>query len=153
MAPVQQHRRGGHAVGGERTRHGRRLTALHHDHRKVQVAGCLDARAARAGSEAARQRGALLRLQARVPQIGDVRGLGSMLAIELVTDPGTKEADADLAQRVIAKARDRGLLLLTCGPHKNVVRLLPPLTATAEEVTSGVAMLEAAVLDAINSAS
>ena len=110
----------------------------------------LVARAAAIGDQI---RGALLRLQARVPQIGDVRGLGSMLAMELVTDPGTKEPDADLTQRVIAKARDRGLLLLTCGPHKNVVRLLPPLTASPEEITSGVAMLEAAVLDAISSAS
>lgn len=108
---------------------------------------------ARAAAIGAQIRDALLRLQARVPQIGDVRGLGSMLAIELVRDPVTKEADADLAQRVIDKARDQGLLLLKCGPHKNVVRLLPPLTATAGEITSGVAILEAAVLDAIGSAS
>ncbi len=92
-------------------------------------------------------RTALLRLQARVPRIGDVRGLGAMLAIELVTDPATKAPDAELAQRIIDQSRERGLLLLKCGPHKNVVRLLPPLTATAEEITSGVAMLEAAVLD------
>ena len=91
---------------------------------------------------------ALLRLQARVPQIGDVRGLGAMLAIELVSDPATKAPDAELAQRIIDSARERGLLLLKCGPHKNVVRLLPPLTASSEEVTAGTARLEAAVLDA-----
>jgi 4-aminobutyrate aminotransferase/(S)-3-amino-2-methylpropionate transaminase len=88
---------------------------------------------------------ALLALQARVPRIGDVRGLGAMLAIELVTDPATRDPDPELAQRIIDAARDRGLLLLKCGPHKNVVRLLPPLTASAEEMTSGVARLEAAV--------
>jgi 4-aminobutyrate aminotransferase/(S)-3-amino-2-methylpropionate transaminase len=93
-------------------------------------------------------RGALLRLQARVPAIGDVRGMGAMLAIEMVADPATKAPDAELAQRIIDAARDRGLLLLKCGPHKNVVRLLPPLTASSEEITSGVARLEAAVLDA-----
>ena len=92
-------------------------------------------------------RTALLRLQARLPRIGDVRGLGAMLAIELVADPATRAPDAEFAQRIIDQARERGLLLLKCGPHKNVVRLLPPLTATAEEITSGVAMLEAAVLD------
>jgi len=108
---------------------------------------------ARAAALGDQMREALLRLQAGVPQIGDVRGLGCMLAIEFVKDGGTKEADADLAQRVIDNARERGLLLLKCGPHKNVVRLLPPLTATAEEMTSGVAILEAAVLDAISSAS
>ena len=53
-----------------------------------------------------------------------------------------------MAQRVIDGARDRGLLLLKCGPHKNVVRLLPPLTASPEEITSGIERLEAAVLDA-----
>ena len=105
----------------------------------------LVARAAAMGDEI---RSALLRLQARVPQIGDVRGLGAMLAIELVSDPATREPDADFAQRVIEHARDLGLLLLKCGPHKNVVRLLPPLTASADEITSGVAMLEAAVHDA-----
>ena len=98
-------------------------------------------------------RGALLRLQGRVPQIGDVRGLGAMLAIELVADPATREPDAELAQRVIDKARDRGLLLLKCGPHKNVVRLLPPLTASPEEIASGLAMLDASVADAISSTS
>jgi 4-aminobutyrate aminotransferase/(S)-3-amino-2-methylpropionate transaminase len=88
-------------------------------------------------------RAGLVRLQSRVPQIGDVRGLGAMLAIELVTNRATKTPDAELAQRAIDRARDRGLLLLKCGPHKNVVRLLPPLTATADEVTSALAMLEA----------
>ena len=100
---------------------------------------------ARAAAMGDRIRTALHALQARVPHIGDVRGLGAMLAIELVADPATKAPHAELAQRVIDKARDRGLLLLKCGPHKNVVRLMPPLTASAEEITSGVAMLEAAV--------
>jgi 4-aminobutyrate aminotransferase / (S)-3-amino-2-methylpropionate transaminase / 5-aminovalerate transaminase len=93
-------------------------------------------------------RGALLGLQARVPAIGDVRGLGAMLAIELVADRASKAPDAELAQRIIDAARDRGLLLLKCGPHKNVVRLLPPLTASPEDIGSGVERLEAAVLDA-----
>jgi 4-aminobutyrate aminotransferase/(S)-3-amino-2-methylpropionate transaminase len=106
----------------------------------------LVARAAAIGDQ---MRDALLRLQGRVPQIGDVRGLGAMLAIELVTDPATKEPDADFAQRVIDRARDRGLLLLKCGPHKNVVRLLPPLTASAEEIASGITMLERAVLESV----
>jgi 4-aminobutyrate aminotransferase/(S)-3-amino-2-methylpropionate transaminase len=104
--------------------------------------------AARGAAIGDQLRGALLSLQARVPAIGDVRGLGAMLAIELVADPATKAPDAELAQRIIDAARDRGLLLLKCGPHKNVVRLLPPLTASPEEIASGVERLEAAVLDA-----
>ena len=105
----------------------------------------LVARAAAIGEQLRR---ALLLLQTRVTRIGDVRGLGAMLAIELVIDRATREPDSESAQRVIDNARDRGLLLLKCGPHKNVVRLLPPLTASDAEITSGVAMLEAAVLDA-----
>jgi len=104
--------------------------------------------AARGAAIGDQMRAALLRLQARVPAIGDVRGLGAMLAIELVADPASKAPDAELAQRIIDAARDRGLLLLKCGPHKNVVRLLPPLTASPEEIASGVERLEAAVLDA-----
>jgi 4-aminobutyrate aminotransferase/(S)-3-amino-2-methylpropionate transaminase len=103
---------------------------------------------ARAAAIGEQLRAALLRLQARVPQIGDVRGLGAMLAIELVVDPATREPDAELAQRIIDRARDRGLLLLKCGPHKNVVRLLPPLTASSDEMTSAAARLESAVDDA-----
>jgi 4-aminobutyrate aminotransferase / (S)-3-amino-2-methylpropionate transaminase / 5-aminovalerate transaminase len=100
----------------------------------------------RAAQMGAQIREALLGLQARVPGIGDVRGLGCMLAIELVTDRATKEPDANLAQRVIDRARDRGLLLLKCGPHKNVVRLLPPLTATVEEIARGLDILAAAIV-------
>jgi 4-aminobutyrate aminotransferase/(S)-3-amino-2-methylpropionate transaminase len=101
---------------------------------------------ARAAAIGDRIRAALVRLQQRTPAIGDVRGLGAMLAIELVAGRATKQPDADLAQRIVDQARERGLLLLKCGPHKNVVRLLPPLTASDEEVASAMGMLEAAVL-------
>jgi 4-aminobutyrate aminotransferase/(S)-3-amino-2-methylpropionate transaminase len=106
----------------------------------------LVARAAAIGDQI---RAALLRLQKRLPQIGDVRGLGAMMAIELVAGASTKDPDADAAQRVIDGARDRGLLLLKCGPHKNVVRLLPPLTASVDEVASAMVMLEQAVEAAV----
>jgi 4-aminobutyrate aminotransferase/(S)-3-amino-2-methylpropionate transaminase len=102
-----------------------------------------------AARHGAQIREALLRLQARTPAIGDVRGLGCMLAIELVTDRATKAADAELAQHVVDAARAHGLLLLKCGPHKNVVRLLPPLTATAKEIASGLERLDAAIQEAL----
>ena len=76
-----------------------------------------------------------------MPHIGDVRGLGAMLAMELVTDRDTREPDASLAQAVIDRARDRGLILLKCGPHKNVVRLLPPLVATDADVACALHIL------------
>ena len=93
----------------------------------------------------AQLRDGLQRLAARVPAIGDVRGLGCMLAIELVRDRTTKEPDGDRAQRVIDRAREDGLLLLKCGPEKNVVRLLPPLNATADEAARALDILEGAL--------
>jgi 4-aminobutyrate aminotransferase len=72
----------------------------------------------------------------RHEQIGEVRGLGPMLAFEL------REQTADLAQAVVTAAFERGLLLLACGLHGNVIRLLPPLTVTDAELASGVELLE-----------
>ena len=68
-----------------------------------------------------------------------------MLAIELVTDRESRAPDADLAQRVIDRARDRGLILLKCGPHKNVVRFLPPLVATDADVARALDVVGAAL--------
>ena len=62
--------------------------------------------------------------QQRWPEIGDVRGLGAMLAIELVRDPATKEADADTATAVVEAAAERGLLLLKSGIYSNCIRVL-----------------------------
>jgi 4-aminobutyrate aminotransferase/(S)-3-amino-2-methylpropionate transaminase len=93
-----------------------------------------------------RLRSALMRLQSRAPTVGDVRGLGAMLAIELVSDRATRAADAGCADRVVTRAREKGLLLLKAGALRNVVRLLPPLTATDDEIDRGLEILNAAVL-------
>jgi len=87
----------------------------------------------------------LLRLQSRDAGIGDVRGLGCMLAIEFVEDRASKRPDAARAARVIDEARSRGLLLLKCGPHKNVVRFLPPLVASEADIARGLEILGAAI--------
>ena len=68
------------------------------------------------------------------PQIGDVRGLGAMLAIELVRDPATKEPAPELASRVVEEAAQRGLLLLKAGVHSNCLRVLCPLVITDPEL-------------------
>ncbi len=70
----------------------------------------------------------MLAWQVRWPQIGDVRGLGAMLAIELVTDPDTKEPARELAAAVIEAALQRGLILLKAGSEGNCIRVLCPLT-------------------------
>jgi 4-aminobutyrate aminotransferase / (S)-3-amino-2-methylpropionate transaminase / 5-aminovalerate transaminase len=59
--------------------------------------------------------------------VGDVRGRGAMIAIELV-QPGTIEPDAALTGRIAAAAHQQGLVVLTCGTYGNVLRLLPPLS-------------------------
>jgi 4-aminobutyrate aminotransferase len=69
----------------------------------------------------------LVALQAEVPQIADVRGPGSMVAVEFFK-AGTQTPDADFTKRVQARALERGLLLLVCGVHANVIRFLYPLT-------------------------
>lgn len=104
----------------------------------------------RAKAMGERLRAGLLGLQSRCPHVGDVRGLGAMLAIELVEDRDRKAPATALAARVIEAARARGLLLLTCGPHKNVVRILAPLVATVDEIDAGLSRLDSALHDAIS---
>jgi 4-aminobutyrate aminotransferase/(S)-3-amino-2-methylpropionate transaminase len=73
-------------------------------------------------------RSRMLAWQARWSQIGDVRGLGAMIAIELVRDPGSKEPAPELSAAVIAAALERGLILLKAGLAGNCIRVLCPLT-------------------------
>lgn len=84
-------------------------------------------------------------LQARFPQVGEVRGLGPMVALELVRDPVSKEPAPDLAQKVLEAARQEGLILLKAGMYGNVIRVLVPLIATVEEVREGMRRLEVAL--------
>ena len=76
----------------------------------------------------------MLAWQERFPAIGDVRGLGAMLAIELVADRATKQPAPELAQAVIEAALHRGLLLLKAGVHGNAIRVLCPLVLTDAEL-------------------
>jgi 4-aminobutyrate aminotransferase/(S)-3-amino-2-methylpropionate transaminase len=79
-------------------------------------------------------RARMLAWQDRFPAIGDVRGLGSMLALELVADRATKEPAPQLAQAVIDAALQRGLLLLKAGVRGNAIRVLVPLVITDGEL-------------------
>jgi 4-aminobutyrate aminotransferase/(S)-3-amino-2-methylpropionate transaminase len=83
--------------------------------------------------------------QARWPQIGDVRGLGAMLAIELVDDPATKTPAPELAAAVIDEALRRGLILLKAGVHGNCIRVLCPLTISDGELEEGLGVWEEAL--------
>lgn len=76
----------------------------------------------------------LRELAALDERIGDVRGLGLMLAVELVKDRATREPDGGLADRLLERCLERGLVLLTCGPAHASVRWIPPLDVTADEI-------------------
>lgn len=78
-------------------------------------------------------------LRAKVPAISDVRGLGCMVAVEFAKKDGTP--DADFTKQVQQRARDAGLLLLTCGVYGNVIRFLFPLTIEEEVLDEGLAIL------------
>ena len=90
-------------------------------------------------------RARMLAWQERFPAIGDVRGLGAMLAIELVEDRATKQPAPKLAQSVIDAAMERGLLLLKAGVHGNVIRVLSPLVITDAELDEALAVWEDAL--------
>jgi 4-aminobutyrate aminotransferase/(S)-3-amino-2-methylpropionate transaminase len=92
--------------------------------------------------------GRMLGWQTRHARIGDVRGLGAMLALEYVRDPGTKEPAPELATAVAEAAAQRGLLLLRAGTYSNCNRVLCPLVITDSELEEALDAWEAA-LDAV----
>ncbi len=95
-----------------------------------------------------RLRAALEDVAARVDAVGEVRGLGPMVALELVESRETKEPAAALASATTTAARELGLVLLFCGLYGNVIRILVPLVISDEDLTRGVEILEEALGDA-----
>jgi 4-aminobutyrate aminotransferase/(S)-3-amino-2-methylpropionate transaminase len=87
----------------------------------------------------------MLEWQSRWPQVGDVRGLGAMLAIELVEDPETKKPAPELTEAIIGEALQRGLLLLKAGVNGNCIRVLCPLTTSESELDDGLRAWEEAL--------
>jgi 4-aminobutyrate aminotransferase/(S)-3-amino-2-methylpropionate transaminase len=79
-------------------------------------------------------------IQAVDPRVGDVRGRGAMIAIELV-DPATNKPDAALTSSVVSAAHAQGVILLTCGTYGNVIRFLPPLTISDDLLRDGISVL------------
>jgi 4-aminobutyrate aminotransferase / (S)-3-amino-2-methylpropionate transaminase / 5-aminovalerate transaminase len=106
----------------------------------------LPARAARMGEQI---RARFCQWAARHPCIGDVRGLGAMVGMELVVDRSTKEPDKALTARLIAAALERGVILLSAGTYGNTVRILAPLTTPDAIVEEGLDAVERA-LEAIS---
>ena len=82
------------------------------------------------------------------PQIGSVRGVGAMRAIEFVRDRTTKEPAGELASTIMRMCYERGLIVLSAGTYGNVIRTLMPLVITDEQLKEGLDVLEGAVLEA-----
>ena len=104
--------------------------------------------AARAGQEGARLLERLQVLSDRHACIGEVRGRGLMVGLDLVRDPGTREPDPELARRLVTGALRRGWLLLAGGPEGNVISLSPPLTMSRALLDSSIRMLDDLLLEA-----
>jgi 4-aminobutyrate aminotransferase/(S)-3-amino-2-methylpropionate transaminase len=100
--------------------------------------------AERVGAQA---RQALDEIAARVDTVGEVRGLGPMLALELVEDRDTREPASALTTATVAGARERGLVILSCGLYGNVIRLLVPLVVSDEDLARGFEILEESLVD------
>ncbi|MBB2890073.1 4-aminobutyrate--2-oxoglutarate transaminase [Flexivirga oryzae] len=82
----------------------------------------------------------LREIAAKTPAIGDIRGRGAMLAVEIVK-PGTKEPDAALTAAVAKRCHEQGVVILTCGTFGNVIRLLPPLVISDDLLLEGLGVL------------
>jgi 4-aminobutyrate aminotransferase/(S)-3-amino-2-methylpropionate transaminase len=102
----------------------------------------IPARAARMGEQI---RARFCQWAARHPCIGDVRGLGAMVGMELVVDRSSKEPDKALTTRLLAAVLERGVVLLASGTYGNTVRVLAPLTTPEHIVDEGLDVVEQAL--------
>ena len=85
--------------------------------------------------------------KSRHPLIGDVRGLGSMLLIELVKDRTTKEPAPDETLAVLKAACRNGVIAMRAGLFTNCIRFLPPLVITDDQLREGLGVIEQALID------
>lgn len=88
-----------------------------------------------------RVRSTFTRLAEDLEVIGDVRGLGAMICMELVTDRASKTPASDLTKALVARAADRGVIMISAGTHGNVIRPLMPLTIELDTLERGLAIV------------
>lgn len=96
----------------------------------------------RAAAVGERFRQKFTELAERCPIIGDIRGIGAMIGVELVKDRETKEPAPEALGRIIRNGIQRGVITVSCGVHRNVLRLLSPLVITDEQIDEAMAVLE-----------
>jgi len=89
-------------------------------------------------------------LAARHRAIGDVRGVGMFVGVEIVSDRATREADRETTSRVVNLLRDKGILLSACAKGHNVLKIRPPLVLTSEQVAMVVQGIDEALTEAVS---
>ena len=89
-----------------------------------------------------------INMQKRYPLIGDVRGKGFLIGIDIVK-PGTKDPDKATAQKICWRAWEKGLILITFGKHGNVLRIAPPLNIPTDQLRHGISIIEEAIKDVV----
>ena len=84
------------------------------------------------------------------PEIGDVRGIGAMIAIEFVKNGDPRQPNSEICPKIVRGCADNGLIVLSAGTYKNVLRILSPLVITDDQLDKGLSILEAEIKKAIN---
>ncbi|SRX54536.1 aspartate aminotransferase family protein [Aequorivita sp. CIP111184] len=92
----------------------------------------------------------LYKLKEECPEIGDVRGVGAMIGFEFVKNNDPTQPDADLCSQIVKGCSDLGLIMLSAGTHKNIIRILSPLVITPEQLDKGMTILETVIKKATN---
>ncbi len=82
----------------------------------------------------------LKNMQSAYPIMGDVRGMGLMIAVEFTDKNG--KPDADVCQKVVQECLKRNMLLLSCGTYKNIIRWIPPLVVTESQIADAASIFE-----------
>lgn len=84
----------------------------------------------------------LKNLMVECPEIGDVRGIGAMIGIEFVINGDPRQPDAEICAKIVKGCSDNGLIMLSAGTHKNIIRILSPLVITEQQLDKGMTILE-----------
>lgn len=83
-------------------------------------------------------------------EIGDVRGIGAMIAIEFVKNSDPGQPDAEICAKIVKGCSENGLIMLSAGTHKNIIRILSPLVITPQQLDKGMSILEKEIKNAIS---
>jgi 4-aminobutyrate aminotransferase/(S)-3-amino-2-methylpropionate transaminase len=91
-------------------------------------------------------KGRLQNLMKSCPEIGDVRGIGAMIAIEFVKNSDPGQPDAEICAEIVKGCSENGLIILSAGTYKNIIRILSPLVITLQQLDRGLTILENEIL-------